>query len=67
MPIKTYNVNSSAITTIEYDSDTETATVVFRKSGKTDTLNGISPDVMQEWLDSPSIGKFYVDNFQQYV
>jgi KTSC domain len=64
MAAKTYPVNSSAITQIVYDEDMMRAIVTFRKSGKTATIEGISSEEMKEWLEAPSIGRWYVDHYK---
>lgn len=55
--MKHVSVDSSMITSIGHDPDTNTLSVKF-KNGKTYNYDGVPADVHQSLMDSSSVGKF---------
>jgi KTSC domain len=58
MPLETFALNSSAIASASYDSDTEELDVTF-VNGRTYTHPGVPAGVVKALRDAPSAGSFY--------
>ena len=58
MPARTIPLNSSAITTISYDPDTEDLVVTF-VNGRSYTHPGVPQDVVDGFMAAPSPGSYY--------
>jgi len=62
---KTYNVNSSAITRVEYDADSETAYITFAKAPSGPyTLEGVSEIEIERLVNAESPGAYWNANMR---
>lgn len=52
------NLDSSAIKSFQYDKATEILTITFTSGGQYDYPN-VPIDIVREWLEADSKGKFY--------
>ena len=64
--IKEHTAQSTAIDSIEYNPETQDLDVTFR-SGSTDyRLPNVPKEVVAEWLEAPSKGKYYHNVIKDY-
>lgn len=60
MPITSYGLRSTAISNVDYDSETETMTVAF-VNGRSYTHEGVPFDLVERFISASSPGRFYND------
>lgn len=63
MAIPMYPVNSSQLSYIGYDEDTQELYITFIK-GDTYKYNLVPEQVYKEFLSSASVGKYYINNIR---
>lgn len=67
MPIPMHPVESSNISYIGYDYDTQELYITFSK-GDTYKYNNVPEQVFKEFLEASSVGKYYINNIRgQYT
>jgi KTSC domain len=60
MPVKSSALRSSALSSAEYDDETQTLTLTFT-SGRSYTYDDVPEDVYDRLVMDPSPGRFYMD------
>lgn len=59
--------NSSAIAAFEYDTKTEILTVRFVRGETSYDYPGIPEEVVRNWLQAESMGRYFHNNIRSYV
>ena len=59
--------NSSAIAAFEYDTKTEILTVRFVRGEISYDYPGIPEEVIRDWLQADSMGKYFHNNICNYM
>lgn len=65
-PIKENSVSSTCVDSFDYDPKTGDLDIKFRGGDKKYTYPNVPPEVVKEFMDSPSIGKAFHELIEPY-